>query len=1338
MIVILAFVRLYAAQKGPLSEAEKAYGTGAAMNLAADTPTSLLAGLLSGGSYVKDPSEAGYLAGHLVSCLHDGKGGLEETGDLNRRRFDIVLDSAGLAGAAPYPHLMERIRSREEALGVTDELDRLYAAAGGECPPVEGKARKYRVRIRRDKDSRALEQEPVLLRIEEHWNEFYGDGQGHTNCVSRDSLYAYVKTAGGRADLLLPARGADGCLRYFSVLPVRRGFEYGQPRGTVGSRKRGMTFVQRTMSITPLDPLAYRSIREDHAITVRTPDQYRRTLFTGLILFVCVWLLAFGVLAVADRRKGRSSNLTVLAIGALLSGIGLVNLFSITADPLTARLYGWGQLLKGVIPGVVLLVAAALFDWKKWYDGGRQRSLSDTSAQGLWVALCAVGIAVVMAVFGTGPVGSGAKVNLSLGGFTVQGAPVIRLCLAVFCAVFLANKENLIAGFATRMDHAGRIRRLKLVSKVFFVLLAVIAIQVCILSDLGQSLVVMAVAVAIYSIVRRDFARMVLGTGSFIALLLLAKAIPGGVHPLVVFLVWAAGWIACGYFFKKAIYESAVLLALLITAPACGDLLADAGFAAGERLVDRVEMAHDPFDNEVSDQLAQGRWAIAAGGLRGRLDETSGAAAIPAGHTDMVLCSLAEGWGLVAVTLVVVLLLLLVHLGFEAGIGNGSGFCYFLSAIAGLSLAVEAAVISLGSLGLIPLSGLPYPFLSFGASSLCIDFVSLGIILYVSGEKNYKRFQVNTNKYVGSSSLVLLVVGALLLVALFKAADSALFRRGRVMTREAVVRNTEGVRVVECNPRIAKVMDMLRPGDIRDRNGIVLATSAADSLLQDSVLSVYEGMGLDRSEILARAGGGHGRTYPLGVHTLFLCGDSDRKLLWGDTWKNPAGLNVESHCYSFLRGYDNRPGKRTVVSTRHHSPYLPDVSIYDETTVPVYDYTPLVPMMRNPSLAAGWNARRNERDVRLTIDARLQVALNRKTERFAEDNPGLITDYTIISFVLVDGTSGDVLTSSCYPLPDPDQIAARAKDKVYVYRDDRQSGFRAYVDRDPGMTVATPPGSTEKTITAGAGFRKYGVGYASSEYDPAVLEKEVVDISLGEPTGRRVSLRRSLVESSNVGFIKRAAGENLYPEMGQIWWDLGVRVGNLTPYYLYPDMPLTTRAAFMGEVEDMGRRAVSKYNAYVTENKPRRLIDGEFQESWGQGRLSATPLSMARYMGACGNGGVLMRPRYLSSDTTAVMATLMDKASADTLASYLRAQAGNRFSAYSDQIGGKTGTPVREFRLSPSGLMNDAWYVFYFIGRDGHSYGAALRMTRVKGNSKQAMAFTGSVLLPTLKEFGYL
>src|SRR5262249_20332060 len=146
-------------------------------------------------------------------------------------------------------------------------------------------------------------------------------------------------------------------------------------------------------------------------------------------------------------------------------------------------------------------------------------------------------------------------------------------------------------------------------------------------------------------------------------------------------------------------------------------------------VADRVSMWLSPWDNDVrgGDQLAHSIWALSSGGPWGSGPGWGDPAMIPAGHTDLVLPAIGEGWGLAGVAAVCLLFALLVHRAFRIALDAPDDFAMFAALGLGTLIALEMLVISGGVLGAIPLSGVVSPFLSSGNTAMLANFLIFAI-----------------------------------------------------------------------------------------------------------------------------------------------------------------------------------------------------------------------------------------------------------------------------------------------------------------------------------------------------------------------------------------------------------------------------------------------------------------------------------------------------------------------------------------------------------------------------------------------------------------------------------
>lgn len=133
-------------------------------------------------------------------------------------------------------------------------------------------------------------------------------------------------------------------------------------------------------------------------------------------------------------------------------------------------------------------------------------------------------------------------------------------------------------------------------------------------------------------------------------------------------------------------------------------------------------------------QLDQSFYALGPGGLFGRgLGESMQKLFfLPEPHTDFIFAIVGEEMGFVGAMLVLLLFGLFLWRGTRAAVRAGDPYASYLAmGITGLIVgqaALNMAVVS----GLLPTTGVPLPFVSFGGSSLTLTLFGVGVLLNVS------------------------------------------------------------------------------------------------------------------------------------------------------------------------------------------------------------------------------------------------------------------------------------------------------------------------------------------------------------------------------------------------------------------------------------------------------------------------------------------------------------------------------------------------------------------------------------------------------------------------------
>jgi len=187
--------------------------------------------------------------------------------------------------------------------------------------------------------------------------------------------------------------------------------------------------------------------------------------------------------------------------------------------------------------------------------------------------------------------------------------------------------------------------------------------------------------------------------------------------------------IACSIIFSSGIHIKHLLflisLGLIVLAIAIPNMVTDVR-------IDRFTGAYQPFTDPADSgyHLIQSYLAIGVGGLTG---EGLGQSIQKLGYlwgayTDFIMAIIAEELGFIGVITVLGLLVLIVLRGIFIARKCTDSFGALL-AIGISSMVGIQALINLGSTsGILPITGVPLPFVSYGGSSLLVVMVAMGIL----------------------------------------------------------------------------------------------------------------------------------------------------------------------------------------------------------------------------------------------------------------------------------------------------------------------------------------------------------------------------------------------------------------------------------------------------------------------------------------------------------------------------------------------------------------------------------------------------------------------------------
>lgn len=127
-------------------------------------------------------------------------------------------------------------------------------------------------------------------------------------------------------------------------------------------------------------------------------------------------------------------------------------------------------------------------------------------------------------------------------------------------------------------------------------------------------------------------------------------------------------------------------------------------------------------------QITQSLFAIASGGFFGTGIGLGHPEYIPEVHTDFIFSAICEEMGIFGGIGVIFLFMILVYRGYKISLYQNDLFLKIAAIGISTLLGFQSFIIIGGSAGMIPLTGVTLPFVSYGGSSLIISFACLGIL----------------------------------------------------------------------------------------------------------------------------------------------------------------------------------------------------------------------------------------------------------------------------------------------------------------------------------------------------------------------------------------------------------------------------------------------------------------------------------------------------------------------------------------------------------------------------------------------------------------------------------
>ncbi|HET9111074.1 MAG TPA: FtsW/RodA/SpoVE family cell cycle protein [Ktedonobacterales bacterium] len=158
----------------------------------------------------------------------------------------------------------------------------------------------------------------------------------------------------------------------------------------------------------------------------------------------------------------------------------------------------------------------------------------------------------------------------------------------------------------------------------------------------------------------------------------------------------------------------------------------------------RVSLITQAFDPKIytgapplsSYQIVQGLVAFGSGGVFGQGLGLGHPTFVPASTTDYVAASFAEEFGFAGLLALIAIFMLLLYRGMRIATRSRDPFNQLLALGLTAVFGLQTVVILAGNLKLMPLTGVPLPFVAYGGSSLLANFIIIGLLLRLSRERS--------------------------------------------------------------------------------------------------------------------------------------------------------------------------------------------------------------------------------------------------------------------------------------------------------------------------------------------------------------------------------------------------------------------------------------------------------------------------------------------------------------------------------------------------------------------------------------------------------------------------
>ena len=408
----------------------------------------------------------------------------------------------------------------------------------------------------------------------------------------------------------------------------------------------------------------------------------------GLIPVLGIITIFFCINVLLSFTFPRADQILLPLVG-LLSGIGVLMALRIGPNLVPASpSLGTRQLIwvvVGLVTFLITLFALRRIEWLK-------------NTYYLWAILGIFMVGITLAHSLRANLNSPTHDQLNIGPLNLQPSELLKIFLVVFFAAYLSKNIDEFAGDDFRI---GSLR---------FPFLPPAKILVTLLIMLGLALVLflgireLGLALLVYGIF---LCMMYLGSGS------IRYAVSG----LVFFIILGfIGYALFGY--VRARFD---VLGF--------DIVNWQNWSAADQY----------FAENGGVQIVQGLIALSSGGIIGAGIGLGHPTFVPVVQSDMIFTALGEELGLAGLFAILGIYLFIIYRGYRIAMETTDTFSTLLASGLTSIFAIQTIIIIAGNMKILPLTGIPLPFLSYGGSSIIANYIIIGILLRISHNTAMER-----------------------------------------------------------------------------------------------------------------------------------------------------------------------------------------------------------------------------------------------------------------------------------------------------------------------------------------------------------------------------------------------------------------------------------------------------------------------------------------------------------------------------------------------------------------------------------------------------------------------